>query len=103
MSIVENGFELAGLTKYVDFINIMTFDYNVPNTNSTLLSGYTGPSQPLYAPVSASGKIPQWNINQTINGKYCFCFVCFVFVFLCFCFCFCLVYSRVHLYILAHC
>jgi len=66
---VDNGFDLPSLMQYVDFINVMTYDYSVSSTNDTNESARTAPNEPLYAPDNAEQyNIASWNVNYTLNG-----------------------------------
>jgi chitinase len=55
---LDPGYDLPGLLNYVDFVNVMTYDYY------GTWSAYTGPSSPLYG-VGAQSQ--QLNVDWTLR------------------------------------
>lgn len=62
---VDHGFDVQNLTKYVDFINIMTYDYFVSAINDSV-GNATAPNQPVRAP--NTDRINNWNITGSLVG-----------------------------------
>jgi len=64
MAKVNAGFDVVGMSQYVDLWNLMTYDFTVSDIPD---SSYTAPNQPLYAPKSAQ-QVSQLSTSQTILG-----------------------------------
>lgn len=60
INIIKDCFDLEGLSKYLDFINVMCYDYN------TIYNTYTAYSSPLYARPEEKGYDALLNSNSTI-------------------------------------
>ncbi|KAK5638717.1 hypothetical protein RI129_013012 [Pyrocoelia pectoralis] len=61
--IIDLAYDISYINSYVDFINVMTYDYHF----YTQLTPFTGLNSPLYADVNQSGYLSTLNINYTIN------------------------------------
>lgn len=53
--------DLKGISHYIDYWHVATFDYTIPALN---FSFYTAPNSPLNQPPRSSSTVP-WNINAT--------------------------------------
>lgn len=60
ISVIKDCFDLDGLSKYLDFINVMCYDYN------TIYNTYTAYASPLYARPEEKGYDALLNSNSTI-------------------------------------
>ncbi|RMZ96009.1 chitotriosidase-1 isoform X1 [Brachionus plicatilis] len=58
---IESSYELSFISKYIDFLNVMTYDYHGSWENST------GHVAPLYSRMSEDQEQQQYNVNYTIS------------------------------------
>ncbi|GLV38362.1 Chitinase 11 [Carabus blaptoides fortunei] len=60
-TIVDNSYDVSYMNEYVDFVNVMSYDYHF----YTKLTPYTGLNAPLYARANEKGFLKTMNINST--------------------------------------
>ncbi|VVC39783.1 Chitinase II,Glycoside hydrolase, chitinase active site,Glycoside hydrolase superfamily,Glycoside [Cinara cedri] len=63
LNIISNSYEIFSLSKFVDFINVMTYDYHSYQWYFPL----TGPNSPLFSPKNENGLFQNLNINTSIQ------------------------------------
>lgn len=61
--IVDNSYNVAFMNKYVDYVNLMSYDYHF----YTKFTPFTGLNAPLYAVPNEVGYFSQLNINYSAN------------------------------------
>ncbi|CAI6366535.1 unnamed protein product [Macrosiphum euphorbiae] len=63
LNIIDNSYEIYSLASFVDFINVMTYDYHSYQWYFPL----TGPNSPLFSSRNESGYFQDLNINSSIQ------------------------------------
>ena len=59
------GFDLVKMSQYIDYWNLMDYDYSVSDIDSATV---TAPNQPLYPPASESATVSQDSVSTTVEG-----------------------------------